>query len=73
MLDKYPGLPTFGFSHMHIKVNDGPIYDPNDCSFHFYQYWDNLMHDTPGWVAWFNGHDRAGTEVPNEVHDGKPA
>jgi hypothetical protein len=73
MLDKYPGFPTFGFSHRHIEVMHGPNYDPDDCSFNFNQYWDNLMVDTPGWIAWFNGHDRAGTGMPNEVHDGKPA
>ena len=73
MLAKYPGFPTFGFSHRHVKVNDGPIYDPDDCSFEIGEYWVHLINNTPGWVAWFNGHDRALTGVPEEVHDGKPA
>ncbi len=73
MLGKYPGFPTFGFSHRHIKLVDGPIYDPDDCIFDFLQYRDNLQRPTPGWVGWFNGHDHAGTGVQGEVHDMRPA
>jgi hypothetical protein len=73
MLETYPGYPTFGFSHRHVRVKDNPIYDPDDCEREFLQYWNNLMSSTPSWVAWFNGHDRAGTGQPDTVHDGKPA